>query len=137
MDAQNFYKIIIKVLDLSTVNGVLPYNKLAALIKQYGNSLQELPLSVLNNRKFEVKPGVIVHFKSHTDNSVMLKNISFDNTGVKFSYQNTPYSNMEFKSGINQVIFGESDVEILDPANNFIAVAGAVAGFTDSEHHDA
>lgn len=125
MATPNIYQLIIKILDLSTVNGVLPYSKLSALLNQYGTSLQELPLSVLHDRKFEVKPGVILHFKSDSNQSAIIKKISFnDIEGFQFSYQNTDYCNMKFKSGINQVIFGENGVEILDSDNHFLEIAG-------------
>lgn len=116
-------------------NGIIPYQILINLIKIHGNNLSALPLYILNERKFEVKPGVIVSFKSKiNDNSTILKDISFDSiTGVKFSYKDTPYDSMKFTSGINQVIFGENGVEILDADNHSIKMTGEGA-FT--EHHD-
>lgn len=137
MDTQKFYQIISKFLDAATVNGVLPYHKLTALVKQYGNNLQELPLSVLNDRKFEVKPGVIVHFQNNSKNPEMLKDIRFDDaTGVKFAYQSIHYGNMDFISGTNQVIFKEHGIEVVDAHNNHIELTITGTESFCTEHND-
>lgn len=133
MGNPNLYAAINKILDKLAVNGVLHHDKLTTLVSQFGNKLEELPLSVLNGRKFEVKPGVVVHFQNNAKNPLMLKDIHFNNNNVEFSYKDTHYSHMQFSSGTNQVIFEDNGIKLLDPNNHPIEMSGEGA-FT--EHHD-
>jgi hypothetical protein len=101
-------------------NGVIPYDILVNLVNKFGSSLEELPLYILNDKKFEVKPGVIVHFRSNADNSVKLTDIHFNNHNVEFSYKEIHYGDMTFSSGTNQLIFGDNGIELVDEQNHYI-----------------
>lgn len=98
--------------------GIIPYKILVSLVDKFGTSLEELPLYILNDKKFEVEPGTIIHFKSNADNSVILKDIHFNHHNVEFSYQNLHYSDIKFSSGTNQLIFGENGIELVDEQNH-------------------